>query len=610
VAPATSDTPDPIAYTRLVVGHASYHAQQQGRPDLVQRLETIQSSLADGLMTIAVVVGLTDAGKTTLVNECVGRSLLPIDLVRPTAVSTLVSVGDGAMTAHGRDDESPTTRAIQDANELRSVLSGAARDVGLARVTCQQWPRAVGLALLDTPSWSLANTLQRSAIFATTPNLVVLVSDAGQELSQAELTVLSMAARRGMPAVVVLTKTDMHPHWERIKAVDEAHLMRAGLRVPVLPVGLRLAELGRSSGRGDLVAESGVGTLITFLDQAATGQRDIAACDFALDVVTEALNDLTASLRTQVGILSEAEKDSVTTTERLQLDDRIRRLRSTQSTWRNELEKRYQVLSVANRVAVQTALRRIEKAAAAELDAAIPKDMWEEFAPRFLREVERELEGVLDSVERAVNALESEMAGLLGASGLKDRVSLGIEPTGARSSEDSLLATHDNFGVTGGGMFINVLRGAVPGTSIAGILGHYVGLSLGIAATGVLLPFGAALTLALGRHTYRTVKKAELSSQRAVAKNSVRQYIESIISATSEQLQVRLVTVRYELIDRFEQMTTTVALQVQAEATITLVSESERGAKGQELTQALQLIEQVAAHVPGVRALLANQAQR
>ena len=30
---------DPLVYTRTVVGHAAYHAGQQGRTDLVERLE-------------------------------------------------------------------------------------------------------------------------------------------------------------------------------------------------------------------------------------------------------------------------------------------------------------------------------------------------------------------------------------------------------------------------------------------------------------------------------------------------------------------------------------------------------------------------------------------
>src|SRR5580765_3154190 len=78
---------DPLVYTRTVVGHAAYHAGQQGRTDLVERLERHRSLLDQLEGATVAVVGLCDAGKSSLINACVGQVVVPVDLVHPTPVS-------------------------------------------------------------------------------------------------------------------------------------------------------------------------------------------------------------------------------------------------------------------------------------------------------------------------------------------------------------------------------------------------------------------------------------------------------------------------------------------------------------------------------------------
>src|SRR3954453_1648783 len=98
---------DPLVYARTVVGHAAYHAGKQGRTDLVDRLERHRLALEQLEGATVVVVGLCDAGKSSLINACVGQPVVPVDLVHPTPVPVIVTAGDGTVRLHhinGSDD--------------------------------------------------------------------------------------------------------------------------------------------------------------------------------------------------------------------------------------------------------------------------------------------------------------------------------------------------------------------------------------------------------------------------------------------------------------------------------------------------------------------------
>src|SRR6476659_1877123 len=104
---------DPLVFTRTVVGHAAYHAAQQGRTDLVERLERHRALLEQLEGATVAVVGLCDAGKSSLINACVGQAVVPVDLVHPTPVPVIVTAGDGTVrlhqAGHGDDGRAPVT---------------------------------------------------------------------------------------------------------------------------------------------------------------------------------------------------------------------------------------------------------------------------------------------------------------------------------------------------------------------------------------------------------------------------------------------------------------------------------------------------------------------
>ena len=296
-------TDDPLVYTRTVVGHAAFHAGQHGRTDLVERLDHHRVLLDQLEGATVAVVGLCDAGKSSLINACVGQVVVPVDLVHPTPVPVVVTAGDGTVRIHHLDERDdgagPVTGRL---NELEQAFAAPATQLAqlrLVEVGCPFWTRPASLVFVDTPSQSIGTASARALLTGMDPDVLVLASDAGQELSQLELATITAARHHNTQIIIALTKVDLHAHWRRILEVNQEHLRRAGMSVPILPVSSRLYDLGRSGNDGSLSNESGIVPLLDYLDQAATGAREVYVCSRALAAVADVTADLTDELRSQ-----------------------------------------------------------------------------------------------------------------------------------------------------------------------------------------------------------------------------------------------------------------------------------------------------------------------
>src|SRR6476659_248095 len=221
---------DPLVFTRTVVGHAAYHAAQQGRTDLVERLERHRALLDQLEGATVAVVGLCDAGKSSLINACVGETVVPVDLVHPTPVPVVVSAGDGTVRLHraddGEDGPGPETAGLADLGRAFSAPAGELARLRLVEVGCPFWTRPSSLVFVDTPSQSIGTASARALLTGMDPDVLLLATDAGQELSQLELATIAAARHHNTQLIIALTKIDLHPHWRRILAVNLEHLRR------------------------------------------------------------------------------------------------------------------------------------------------------------------------------------------------------------------------------------------------------------------------------------------------------------------------------------------------------------------------------------------------
>src|SRR3954453_1788284 len=211
---------DPLVYTRTVVGHAAFHAGQHRRTDLVERLEHHRVLLDQLEGATVAVVGLCDAGKSSLINACVGQVVVPVDLVHPTPVPVVVGAGEGTVRIHHLDESddgsAPVTGPLSELGQAFGGPSSQLAQLRLVEVGCPSWPRPASLVFVDTPSQSIGTASARALLTGMDPDVLVLASDAGQELSQLELATIAAARHHNTQLIIALTKIDLHPHWRRI----------------------------------------------------------------------------------------------------------------------------------------------------------------------------------------------------------------------------------------------------------------------------------------------------------------------------------------------------------------------------------------------------------
>ena len=220
------------------------------------------------------------------------------------------------------------------------------------------------------------------------PDVLVLASDAGQELSQLELATIAAARHHNTQLIIAMTKIDLHAHWRRILEVNQEHLRRTGMSVPILPVSSRLYDLGRAGNDGSLSNESGIVPLLDFLDQAATGAREVYVCSRALAAVVDVTEDLTDELRSEQALLNDPEAAQRSNQQLLKARDRIERLRGGGAKWRERLYDGLERLQMETDHDLRARMTRLQTDALEEIEAIDPAAMWPVFSTRLERLVD------------------------------------------------------------------------------------------------------------------------------------------------------------------------------------------------------------------------------
>ncbi len=194
-APATVPAGQPLE----LIGAAIGEAKRLGRADLADRLAGERDRLTSGDWHV-LVAGEFKKGKSALVNALLGVPVCSADAVTFTAVPTIV-----------RYAESPSAALILEGDEkarqpvpVRSApgYAGSGVNDGGARLYAVEvgLPRALlrgGLVLIDTPGLGGGFAAAQAAATMramSLANAVVVVSDAAQEYTAAEVDFLRRAA--------------------------------------------------------------------------------------------------------------------------------------------------------------------------------------------------------------------------------------------------------------------------------------------------------------------------------------------------------------------------------------------------------------------------------
>src|SRR4051812_440428 len=277
-APASSPEQRALAQATEVVELGIQACVAYGRGDLAARLTGIRRSLSDPAVHV-VIAGEFKQGKSSLVNGLVGATICPVDDDVATALPTHLRYGEQARAQLIFDGDPPRREPI----ELDAVRSYVVEHTGPGAPAGEQRPVGVeielprkvlegGLVLVDTPGVGGLGSAHAAASLAaiSMADAVLFVTDASQELTQAEVDFLKQARDLCGTVVCALTKIDFFPAWRQIRDLDAGHLRNVA-DIPVLPVSSTLRARAVRVEDVALNAESGFPALVEFVSQRVAG---------------------------------------------------------------------------------------------------------------------------------------------------------------------------------------------------------------------------------------------------------------------------------------------------------------------------------------------------
>jgi signal recognition particle receptor subunit beta len=551
--------PDPAG--RKVAGELEAclaKARESGRGDLVERLEAAQRALGEHELAV-VVAGEYKQGKSTLVNAVVQTEVCPVDDDVVTAVPTIVrygptaeavvhlapddpDTGDSATESDGgdpagapppgsvdaalghRDDGSPISfddlkRYVR--GEWNGDRPGPAGQVRSVEVRVDRRVLRTGLTFVDSPGVGGLESAEGSIVLSVLglAEAVIFVTDASQELTRAELSFLQAAQARCPKIVCVVTKTDLHPEWRRIVALDRDHVAAAGLDVPVVPVSSFLRMRAAATVDDAMNEESGYPALIEFLRSRVVAEGAQARAARVAADIAFAADELSMGWRAESEVIARPEQAEVVVARLSEAAATATALQSGAAPWQQVLSDGIQDLVADVDHDLRTRLAVVVRSGEEIIAASDPAESWTEFEVWLRRQVVTAAVATYDYLaDRAADLTErvgqqfqqdaeAPIAFAIPAPvAALERIALGGEfvDKGARSS-----------------VLLSAARGSYGGMVMFGMAGSLIGFS-------VAAPVMLVLSLGLGRRAVREERARRHAQHQSEARAALHRYAQEV----------------------------------------------------------------------------------
>jgi Dynamin family len=506
------------------------------RADLAERLRTERDRLDQPTCTV-LVIGEFNKGKSSMINALLNARVCATDADVATAVPTVVRYANelcAAITDAAGSNPIPIDPGDVEGLVIRPALERTAgtERVGSAGPAAVEVgvPRALlrdGLVLVDTPG--MGGGLHSAHAAATLRALagadaVVFVTDAGQELSAAEVDLLRRATDLCRHASVAITKIDFYPEWRRIAELDLGHLRQAGVAAPLFPLSSPLRHTAVRGGDRALSAESGFPQLAEFLRGTVVAIRRSAAAGAAA-AAHSGLSQLVGQLATVQGALTNPDSRQERIALLTEAKQRAEHLRSAASRWQQTLADRIGDMSSAVDYDITVRLRAMRHEAAEKLSGTDPRT-WLDLEPWLYQRTNEALADHLRLILDHADEVADEVAARFGDAAWELRVQADVSGMGLRSTvagEETGLAAV----AAARASRVDLALGVARGSSVAVVATHAAGLVIGLALP-VTLPIAALLAGVLGRVSWGAARKAQLRQLRLEAERAVGGYLDEI----------------------------------------------------------------------------------
>ena len=386
-----------------------------GRQDLAGRLTAQRDQVTSGAWHV-LVAGEFKKGKSALVNALLGVPVCGTDAVAFTAVPTIIRYGPAPAAEVVLD--SGQRRTIDPAQAARYATEGAIGEEARLESVEVALPRELlrgGLVLIDTPgigggfaAAAAASTMRAMSL----ADAVLVVSDASQEYTAAEVELLRRAAEICPRLLCVLTKVDFYPEWQRILEINKGHLRRAGLTVDILPVSSVLRDTALQSGDQPLNAESGFPALVNRLRAQLAAQREAVSSTRAAEAVQSSLAQVAGTLDVEHAALTRPEEQAATLQRLDQARERATGLRTPDARWQHVINDRFADVQSRADEDLQARMRRLEQEASDRIKAGDPAREWAEIVPWLYQRTNEQLTDAHTQMMAHINDVAEEVGRL------------------------------------------------------------------------------------------------------------------------------------------------------------------------------------------------------
>ena len=580
------------------------------RPDLGARLRQTQRRLADPSVRV-LAVGEFKQGKSQLVNALVSAEVCPVDDDIATAVPTVVRYAEKAsatMVREASDDgvngnePRPAQRDEIPITELAEYVSEAGNPGNRQRLTYVEvgLPRKVlaeGLVLIDTPGVGGLGSAHGAATMAslTGADAVLLVSDASQEYTKAELDFLAAAMRLCPNVAGVLTKTDLYPHWRRIAEIDRAHLRAAGVRAELFEVSSTLRLQAVRAKDTSLNEESGYPPLVTYLREKVVGRADLLDRRSTSQDVLGVCEQLSTTMNAELTAQQNPEQVQALVAELERAKSSAAALKDRSARWQITLNDGVADLTADIDYDLRDRMRQITREAETLADDADPAEVWDQFAGWIHREVSAAASANFIWASERAEWLAGQVAEHFAADGAAVLPDLKVvpDPDGMVRRVAALERPQTEMPSIG-----ERALGAMRGGYMGGLM-FFMPLTL-IPGLGVVAPFAAAgAAVMLGRKAVKDDKKRALQRRQSDAKIAARKHIDEVSFQVGKDSRDMLRRTQRALRDHFtrvaEELHTSLTGSVVAAQGALRSTEAERTTRITDLKAELARVEMLAA---------------
>ncbi|MCZ0727681.1 dynamin-like GTPase family protein [Mycolicibacterium iranicum] len=598
----TASDPRKVKVIVELIDHTSKIAEAYERGDLVDRMARAKARITDPQIRV-VIAGQLKQGKSQLLNSLLNVPVARVGDDESTVLPTVVSYGEQAAATlivarpDGDEPEKVDIPPSDVTKDLRRAPQAGGRPVLRLEINAPSPLLKGGLAFVDTPGVGGHGQPHLSATLGLLPDAdaMLMVSDLSQEFTAPEMTFMRQALEICPVARIVVTKTDLYRHWRQVVEADEAHLRRAGIATPMVPVSSFLRSQAIALNDKELNEESNFPAIVDFLREKVLSRENDRVRDAVVAEIRSAAEHLTLSVSAELAALTDPDARARLTADLEARKQEAQDALQHTALWQQVLNDGISDLTADVEHDLRGRFRAITQHNEKVIDSCDPTRTWAEIGNELEEAVATAVGDNFVWAYQRAEALAQEVARTFVEAGLKavEMPMIDARDMGAAFENIKSLDKLEAKPVSKGRKASIGLQGSYGGVLMFGMLTSVAGL-------GMFNPLSLGAGALMGRAAYKENMENRMLRARNEAKMNMRRFVDEVSFVVGKESRDRLKGIQRQLRDHYRaianQTTRSLNESLQASIAAAKLEESESNARIKELERQLNILKQVTQH--------------